>query len=132
MKILAEIDTQTHTVIELTVLQEILQNLQQIQAKLEKKNIDRVAVNMKEAARLLGCNYAHIKQLFHEGKLKGRQDGKGATIFIDYQSILDFIKTSPKKRKKGEEVPAHFEELPAPSDEELLDLHSRLANRHRA
>ena len=104
MKILAEINTQTHTVIENTVLKQILDKLQAIESKVGKHQVERVSVSLREASKMLGCSYGYAKVLFHSGKLKGRQDDKGTIVLIEYQSVIDFVKKAPSQQANGEYI----------------------------
>ena len=131
MKILAEINTSTHTVLEVAVLDRILQEISEIKQKM-KAPAEKISVNLKEAAKMLGCSYDYVKQLFHDGKLKGRQEGKGAVILIDYQSIVDFIKAGQSTAGSGMILPTPpVEEIQAASDQQMIEMQQRLQKKRR-
>ena len=132
MKILAEIDTNTHTVIELGKLDQIINRLESIEQSLKRKTVEKVSVSLREAAEMLGCTYSYVKELYHDGKLRGRQDGKGAVVFIDYESVIDFIKKGqPNANGHYIETSVVAEVNGSLSDEQMVALSQKLVKKKR-
>jgi len=129
MKILAEINTETHAILEIEVLQQILEELHQIKETVQIHHTEKVAVNLKGAAKMLGCTYDFAKELYHNGKLRGRQEKPGATILIDTQSIRDYIKQG-EELPTGPQFPEHTQEITMPlSDNQMIALQRRLSKK---
>lgn len=62
-------------------------------------------ISIKDAAELLGRALYTVYHYWHQGKLEGRQYGKGGRIEIDKASVERFLKKGLRKRRPRPQEP---------------------------